>query len=101
MKDEKEKTPVSASTFILPPSSFREEGLLDARVLLAACGGDALILDKICQVFRARLPDQLAAVQDALRERDAAVLAAQMAERWYLRYSMLLVAPALAALVAR
>jgi HPt (histidine-containing phosphotransfer) domain-containing protein len=45
--------------------------LLDPGVLLAACGGDAAILDKICQVFRARLPDHLTAVRDALRERDA------------------------------
>jgi two-component system sensor histidine kinase/response regulator len=45
-------------------------GLLDPGVLLAACGGDAAILEKICQAFRARLPDHLAAVQDALRERD-------------------------------
>ena len=46
-------------------------GLLDPRVLLAACGGDAAILEKICQVLRARLPDHLIAVQDALRERGA------------------------------
>src|SRR5262249_14412381 len=45
-------------------------GLLDPGVLLAACGGDAAILEKICQAFRARLPDHLRAVQDALRERD-------------------------------
>src|SRR5205814_9630508 len=35
-----------------------------------ACGGDAAILEKICQAFRARLPDHLRAVQDALHERD-------------------------------
>ena len=46
-------------------------GLLDPRVLLAACGGDAATLEEICQVLRARLPDHLAAVQEALRERDA------------------------------
>jgi len=46
-------------------------GLLDPRVLLAACGGDAGILENICQAFRSRLPDHLTAVQDALRERDA------------------------------
>jgi PAS domain S-box-containing protein len=45
--------------------------LLDADVLLAACGSDAAILEKICQAFRARLPDHLSAVQEALRERDA------------------------------
>jgi PAS domain S-box-containing protein len=42
--------------------------LLDARVLLAACGGDDVILDKICQVFLACLPDQLHATQTALRD---------------------------------
>ena len=46
-------------------------GLLDPRVLLAACGGDAATLEEICQVLRARLPDHLTAVQEALRERDA------------------------------
>jgi CheY-like chemotaxis protein len=46
-------------------------GLLDARVVLAACGGDAATLETICQVLRTRLPDQLMAIQDALRARDA------------------------------
>jgi PAS domain S-box-containing protein len=46
-------------------------GLLDPRVILAACGGDAAILERISQAFRARLPDHLRAVQDALRDRDA------------------------------
>jgi PAS domain S-box-containing protein len=55
----------------LPPADRPGPDLLDPRVLLAACGGDAVILEKICQAFRARLPDHLTAVQDALRERDA------------------------------
>src|SRR5262249_39104407 len=63
--------PVHPSSFLLHPS---EQGLLEPRVLLAACGGDAAILEKLCEAFRARLPDHLAAVQDALRERDAARL---------------------------
>jgi CheY-like chemotaxis protein len=50
----------------IPPSS-----LLAPRVLLAACGGDAVILEKICQTYRARLPDHLKALQDALRDWDA------------------------------
>jgi CheY-like chemotaxis protein len=50
-----------------PPGS----GLLDPGVLLAACGGDDVILDKICQAFRAGLPDHLTAVQNALQEGDA------------------------------
>ena len=53
------------------PADRPGPGLLDPRVLLAACGGDAAILEKICQVLRARLPDHLTAVQEALRERDA------------------------------
>ena len=46
-------------------------GLLDPRVLLAACAGDAAILERIGRAFRAGLPDQLKTVQDALRDRDA------------------------------
>ncbi len=53
------------------PADRTGPGLLDPRVLLAACGGDAGILEKICQAFRTRLPDDLAAVQDAMTERDA------------------------------
>ncbi len=54
-----------------PPADRPGAGLLDPRVLLAACGDDAAILEKICHAFRARLPAHLSAVQDALRERDA------------------------------
>jgi two-component system, sensor histidine kinase and response regulator len=54
-----------------PPTDRPGPGLLDPRVVLAACGGDAAILGEICQVLRARLPDHLTAVQEALRERDA------------------------------
>jgi len=53
-----------------PPADGKSVDLLDPRVLLAACGGDAVILEKICKAFRARLPDHLTAVQDALREGD-------------------------------
>src|SRR4029077_13686539 len=55
---------------VRPPADRPGPGLLDAGVLLAACGGDAVILEKICQALRARLPDHVTAVQDALRERD-------------------------------
>ncbi len=58
-------------SFLIPPPSSLGEGLLDARVLLAACGGDALILEKLGQRVRACLPDHLQAVRDALRDRDA------------------------------
>jgi PAS domain S-box-containing protein len=56
------------------PTPFQltsDPGLLDPQVLLAACGADAAILEKICQAFRGRLPEQLKAVQDTLRDRDA------------------------------
>jgi CheY-like chemotaxis protein len=53
-----------------PSAEVQKASLLDARVLLAACGGDGVILEKICLAFRARLPDHLTAVQDALSQRD-------------------------------
>jgi CheY-like chemotaxis protein len=61
---------------VLDPSLVRHpfsstEGLLDPRVLLAACGGDPGILQKICRAFVARLPEHLAAVRQALQEGDA------------------------------
>jgi two-component system sensor histidine kinase/response regulator len=49
-------------------------GLIDPRVLLAACGEDAVILERICRAFRARLPNHLTAVQDALRDQNASRL---------------------------
>jgi CheY-like chemotaxis protein len=49
-------------------------GLLDPRVLLAACGDDAAVLARICDAFRASLPDYLAAVRKAAVDRDAARL---------------------------
>jgi PAS domain S-box-containing protein len=60
--------PVTDSSLIPHPSSLP---LLDPRVLLAACGDDPAILDKICQAFVARLPDHLAALRKALHERNA------------------------------
>jgi CheY-like chemotaxis protein len=53
-----------------PPADQPEPRLLDPAVLLAACGDDSAILEKLAQAFRARLPDHMRAVQDALRERD-------------------------------
>jgi two-component system, sensor histidine kinase and response regulator len=49
-------------------------GLLDPAVLLAACGGDADMLRKMCQSFRASAPEHVAAIRDALRDQDAARL---------------------------
>jgi PAS domain S-box-containing protein len=58
-----------------PPVSDRQRpSLLDASVLLAACGENPVILEKICQSFRVRLPEHLAAIQDALHDEDATQL---------------------------
>jgi HPt (histidine-containing phosphotransfer) domain-containing protein len=51
------------------PSHRRD--LLDAPVLLAACGGDPTLLGKMCQTLTARVPAHLAALRDALRDEDA------------------------------
>ena len=48
--------------------------LLDMPVLLAACGSDADLLRKMCQSFQTRVPEHLAALRDALRDRDAPAL---------------------------
>jgi CheY-like chemotaxis protein len=53
-----------------PPARRPGPTLLNPRVVWDVCGGDAGVLEKICQAFRARLPDHLAAMQDALREQD-------------------------------
>jgi CheY-like chemotaxis protein/HPt (histidine-containing phosphotransfer) domain-containing protein len=52
----------------------RRLDLLDAPVLLAACGGDPTLLRKMCQTLTARVPEHLAALQDALRDQDASRL---------------------------
>ena len=46
-------------------------GRLDAPMLLAACGGDAALLAEMCQHFQAQIPEQLAAIRNALRDSDA------------------------------
>ncbi len=53
-----------------PPKS-RSLHLLDAPVLLAACGGDPTLLGKMCRTLAARVPEHLASLRDALRDRDA------------------------------
>jgi two-component system, sensor histidine kinase and response regulator len=44
---------------------------IDASVLLAACGGDAAILDALKNAVRAHLPEALRRVEDAFRRGDA------------------------------
>jgi CheY-like chemotaxis protein len=53
-----------------PPASPAPR-LVDPRVLLAACGGDAAILKGICDMLRGRLPSYLAAVREAFQDNDA------------------------------
>jgi two-component system, sensor histidine kinase and response regulator len=55
-----------------PPAVERESGLVSPHVLWEVCGGDAAALKKICDAFLARVPDHLAAVQDALSTQDSA-----------------------------
>jgi CheY-like chemotaxis protein len=62
-------SPLSSGSSLIPhPSSLH---LLDAKVLLASCGCDDAILEKISQAFRIGLPNQLAAVLRAVHNRDA------------------------------
>jgi two-component system sensor histidine kinase/response regulator len=49
----------------------RKRDLVDATVLLAACGGDPPLLRRMCQTLSARVPEHLAALRDALRGQDA------------------------------
>jgi CheY-like chemotaxis protein/HPt (histidine-containing phosphotransfer) domain-containing protein len=46
-------------------------GLIDPQVLLAACGGDATMLEKMCRTLQSRVPEQLAAIRDAFHDHDA------------------------------
>ncbi len=50
------------------PSSL---DLLDAPMMLDACGGDATLLSQMCQSLQARVPEHLAAARDTLRDQDA------------------------------
>jgi HPt (histidine-containing phosphotransfer) domain-containing protein len=49
----------------------RKRTLIDAPVLLAACGSDAMLLRKMCQTLTARVPEHLAALREAVRDQDA------------------------------
>jgi PAS domain S-box-containing protein len=45
--------------------------LLDAPVLLAACGGDPAMLRKMCCTLQSRVSEDLATIRDALHDQDA------------------------------
>ena len=51
--------------------SSRRQDLLDAPVLLAACGGEPTLLGKMGQTLTARVPEYLAALREALGDHDA------------------------------
>jgi HPt (histidine-containing phosphotransfer) domain-containing protein len=71
MKDEgrtmKDSTLSDASGLAYPDE-------LDPAALLGACDGDEVLLRKMCQHFRSFVPDRLAEVSTALRDRDSARL---------------------------
>jgi two-component system, sensor histidine kinase and response regulator len=54
-----------------PPHHALSPDLLDAPVLLAACGGDPNLLAKMCQSLRERIPEHLAAIRTAFRDHDS------------------------------
>ena len=51
-------------------SPLTSTGLLDPATLLAACGGDAELLRKMCRHFRTFVPGRLDEVSEALRDRN-------------------------------
>jgi CheY-like chemotaxis protein len=61
-KDQNEKTsPADSSSMVL----------IDSMVLLGACGGDPAMLRKMCRRLQSLVPEDLAAVRDALHDQDA------------------------------
>ena len=49
-----------------PQQNLHRLDPLDPQVLLAACGGDPTMLQKMCRSLQARVPEHLAAVREAL-----------------------------------
>jgi PAS domain S-box-containing protein len=62
IKNENEKTSPADSSLM---------GLIDSRILLGACGGDPAMLRKMCRRLQSLVPEDLAAVRDALHNQDA------------------------------
>jgi two-component system sensor histidine kinase/response regulator len=54
-----------------PPHRPNRLDPIDRQVLLAACGADAAMLQKMCRSLEARVPVHLAAVREALHSHDA------------------------------
>jgi PAS domain S-box-containing protein len=61
-------------TDLSPPSAARAEDLLDRAALHKACGGDRVLLRKLCHTFRASAPDALARLREAVAARHTARL---------------------------
>ena len=58
----------------ITPASPAMDCVLDARVILAACGGNPSILHKLCSAFVPEIPKRIEAIQSALRDQDASRL---------------------------
>jgi two-component system sensor histidine kinase/response regulator len=54
-----------------PPHRSDRLDPIDRQVLLAACGADPAMLQKMCRSLAARVPEHLAAVREALNSHDA------------------------------
>jgi two-component system, sensor histidine kinase and response regulator len=54
-----------------PPRHPPGLDLLDPPVLLAACGGDPAMLQRMCRSLQSRVPEYLVAIRDALHAQDA------------------------------
>jgi CheY-like chemotaxis protein len=65
------RDPPSTTPF---PSTAKDSPMLDKRTLLAACGGDPVLLTKMVQIFQAEAPLELAAVEAAIRQEEPARL---------------------------
>jgi len=53
------------------PDRLQNLGLIDARTLLAACGSDGALLERMCGQVRVRLPEHLVALRDAFGDKEA------------------------------
>jgi HPt (histidine-containing phosphotransfer) domain-containing protein len=65
---------VSKELINLADLNERPASLLDARVLLAACDGNGVILTKIVETLRAHLPPELLRAEACLQRQDAEAL---------------------------
>ncbi len=54
-----------------PPQKTDRLDPIDPQVLLASCGADAAMLQKMCRSLEARVPEHLAALREALHSHDA------------------------------